>query len=102
MRIITKQRLTLYAQEHPTAKSALDHWHNITKNAHWRNLAQVRAVFPSADPVKVKSGKTVHVFNIKGNAYRLIIAIHYNRQKVFILQFLIHADYSKDQRKDSL
>ena len=102
MRIISKPRLTLYAQEHPAAKSALEHWHNITKHAHWRDLAQVRAVFPNADSVKVTSGKTVHVFNLKGNAYRLIAAIHYNRGKIFVLQFLPHADYSKDRWKESL
>ena len=102
MRIISKPRLTLYAQQHPTAKSALEHWHNITKHAHWRDLTQVRAVFPSADPVKVSSGKTVHIFNLKGNAYRLVTAIHYNREKIFVLQFLTHADYSKDQWRESL
>lgn len=62
----------------------------------------MRAVFPSADPVKVSSGKTVHVFNVKGNAYRLVTAIHYNRGKIFVLQFLTHADYSKDRWKESL
>ena len=34
--------------------------------------------------------------------YRLITAIHYNRQKVFILHFLTHADYSKDDWKETL
>jgi mRNA interferase HigB len=42
------------------------------------------------------------VFNICGNAYRLICAIHYNTGKVFLLRFLTHAEYDKDRWKDEL
>ena len=33
------------------------------------------------------------VFNIGGNKYRLIAAIHYNRHKAFIRAVLTHAEY---------
>jgi mRNA interferase HigB len=102
VRIITKQRLIVYAQRHPTAKSALEHWHNIARHARWKSLVDVRSVLPSADPIRVRSGRTVHVFNLKGNAYRLITAIHYDRQKGFILHLLPHADYSKNDWKEIL
>ena len=42
------------------------------------------------------------VFNICGNKYRLIAAIHYNRQRVYVLRLLRHAEYSKDFWKDRL
>jgi mRNA interferase HigB len=42
------------------------------------------------------------VFNIGGNKYRLIVALHYNTQCVFILRLLTHAEYSKDLWKDDL
>ena len=42
------------------------------------------------------------VFNIKGNRYRLIVAIHYDRQLVYVLRFLTHAEYSKDMWKNQL
>ncbi len=35
------------------------------------------------------------VFNISGNKYRLIAAIHFNRKKVFIREILTHAEYDK-------
>jgi mRNA interferase HigB len=44
--------------------------------------------------VTVKSGRPVVVFNVDGNKYRLIAAIHYNTQTVFILDVMTHADYS--------
>lgn len=42
------------------------------------------------------------VFNIRGNRYRLVTAIHYNRQVIYTLRFMTHADYSKDRWKDTL
>ena len=61
-----------------------------------------RKTFPHADQVKVKSGRTVTVFNVRGNEFRLITAIHYDRRKVFVLNFLTHAEYSKDTWKNRL
>jgi mRNA interferase HigB len=42
------------------------------------------------------------VFNICGNKYRLIAAIHYNRQRAYVLRLLRHAEYSKNLWKDRL
>jgi len=54
----------------------------------------LRATFASADYV---DGLTV--FNIGGNKYRLIAAIHYNRHKVFIRAVLTHAEYDRGEWK---
>jgi mRNA interferase HigB len=59
-------------------------------------------VYPHADAVTVASGRTVVVFNIRGNRYRLVTAIHYNRQLVYTLRFMTHAEYSKNRWKDML
>ncbi len=59
-------------------------------------------MFPHADQVKVRSGKVVTIFNVCGNDFRLITAIHYDRQKVFVLNFLAHAEYSRDNWKNRL
>ena len=50
-------------------------WHKVAIHASWRNLSEVREQFPHADPVAVKSGAVVTVFNIAGNKYRLITRI---------------------------
>lgn len=42
------------------------------------------------------------VFDIAGNNFRLIAAIHYNRRKVFIPGFYPHHEYSKDDWKNEL
>ena len=68
----------------------------------FRRIADLRRCFRSADQVRVGSDKAVVVFNIHGNDYRLICAMHYNTGKVFLLRFLTHAEYSKDRWKDEL
>jgi mRNA interferase HigB len=68
----------------------------------FRHFADLRRIFRSADQVRVASDKPVVVFNICGNNYRLICAIHYNTGKVFLLRFLTHAQYDKDQWKEEL
>ena len=87
---------------HAKAQAPLTEWYKVTKSATWNNIVEVRKVFPSADTVTVASGKSIVVFNIGGNNYRLIAAIHYNLQKVFVLRVLTHAEYDKDNWKAQL
>lgn len=52
--------------------------------------------------VAVSSGNKVIVLNVCGNAYRMIVAVHFDKKRVFMLRFLTHADYSKDHWKSEL
>jgi mRNA interferase HigB len=68
MHVITRKRLNDFAERQPEAGSALAHWYREMKRRNFASLAEVRVVFPSADPV----GKLT-VFNIGGNKARLTI-----------------------------
>jgi mRNA interferase HigB len=94
--IITRKRLNEYASKHPTATSSLAHWYRSLKKARLTNFVELRRVFPQADQV---AGLTL--FNIGGNKARLIAAIHYNRQKVYIRAVLTHAEYDEGKWKES-
>lgn len=102
MRIITRRRLKEFAANYPDAAGALRVWATITAHAGWRNLAETRRDFPHADEGRVSSGRPVTVLNIRGNRYRLIVAIHYNREAVYVLRFLTHAQYDKGAWKRNL
>src|SRR5262249_52289525 len=102
MRIITRKRLREFARRHPDSVEPLEKWHRHLRLAKWENLQDVRRVYPHADAVTVASGNTVTVFNICGNKYRLIAAIHYNRRRVYVLRLLRHAEFNKDFWKDTL
>ena len=87
---------------YPPAARHLDTWRKFVKTAAWRSLVDVRQLYPDTDAVKVRSGRRVLVFNIRRNDYRLIVAAHFNRQIIYTLLFLTHAEYSKDRWKDTL
>lgn len=102
MRIIHGGTVKRWAIQYRDAAESLAAWMKNAEEATWRSLSEVRRVYPHADAVEVASGRTVVVFNIRGNRYRLITAIHYNRQVVYTLEFLNHAEYSKDRWKETL
>jgi mRNA interferase HigB len=94
MRIIGKPAILKFAQEHPDAPAPPMNWYRITKRADWGSLTEVRRDFAHADIVGRRT-----VFNIHGNAYRLIARVNYKTKRVFILYVLTHAEYSKGDWK---
>ncbi len=91
-----------WGAQYPDAAESLAAWLKNAAEAAWGSLAELRQTYPHADPVEVASGRTVIIFNIRGNRYRLVTAIHYNRQIVYTLRFMTHAEYSKNRWKDAL
>jgi len=81
-----------FAREHPDARVPLNYWYTIASKTDYASFVELKITFPSADQV----GKFT-VFNIAGNKYRLIVAIHYNRKKIYIRHVLTHAEYSRDR-----
>ena len=59
------------------------------------NFVQLREVFPKADQVEKFT-----VFNIAGNKVRLIAAVHYNRNKIYIRHVLTHQEYDAGKWKE--
>jgi mRNA interferase HigB len=102
MKILKIVRVREYARVHAVASASLERWITITKAADWKDFKDVKSTFDSADAVEVDSGRIVVVFNVSGNKFRLITAIHYNVSKVFVLRFLTHAEYSKNKWKQEL
>lgn len=97
MRIIKPGRIHDFGHAFPDAKSSLDAWLKVARKANWQSLMEVRATYPKADGVEVDSGRIVTVFNVGGNKHRLIVAIHYNTAKAYVLRLLTHAEYDKGQ-----
>ncbi|QNN21780.1 type II toxin-antitoxin system HigB family toxin [Planctomycetales bacterium ZRK34] len=100
MRVIKPATLKDYWAKYRSAKKPLTEWLATVQEADWKDHTEVRQTYPHADTVTVASGANVTVFNIKGNDYRLIVAIHYNTGIVFIRDFMTHAEYSKDKWKE--
>jgi mRNA interferase HigB len=94
LHVISRKKLLVAAKQHRDLYAPLDAWYRIAKKAEWRSLRDVRKVFPYADPVEKFT-----VFNIKGNAFRLIAEINYRTGRLYIRHVLTHAAYDKGRWK---
>ncbi len=72
-------------------KAQLDSWYDAARKAEWKNSAELKMQFASAS---ILSAERV-VFNIKGNDYRLIVAINYPYQLVRIKWLGTHREYDR-------
>lgn len=90
MHVISRKKLKEAVARHSDLEVPLDAWFRIAKKAEWKNLADVRKTFSSADAV----GKWT-VFNVKGNRYRLITEINYAFDRIYIRHVLTHAEYDR-------
>jgi mRNA interferase HigB len=102
MRIIAEGTIRQWADEHGRAAASLRQWVKVARAVRWGSLAEMRRTFPAADLLTVKSGRKVAVFNVGGNEFRLVCAVHFNTAIVFALRFLTHAEYSKGAWKNEL
>jgi mRNA interferase HigB len=100
MRIVKDSRLREFAKQHSRASVSLKNWRSATRRAIWQSFEDVKNTFRSADQINLPGGHRVVVFNIGGDVFRLITAIHYNRGIVYIRKFLTHAQYSKEDWKN--
>ena len=102
MRIIKTSTLREFWQAHREAEASLRTWVRLTRAAEWQHFADVQATLPGADQVTVASGRTVVVFNVAHNRYRLIAAVHYNTRIVYTLMILTHREYDRSAWKEQL
>lgn len=88
MRVISNKTLVDFGERHAPAAASLQAWRRVIEGSDWQGYADLKAAFNSVDRVG-----DFYVFNIGGNKYRLIAAIHFNRQMLFIRHVFTHAEY---------
>lgn len=96
VRIIKRNALEQAWTKYRDAEQPLRAWYSEAEKADWSGPDDIRARYRAASVV----GDERVVFNIKGNVYRLVVAINYKARIVFIKFFGTHAEYDKiDVRK---
>lgn len=95
MHLIAISKLRQAASKFPDIAVQIEDWYQIVKIAQWQNLQEARQTYASAEAVS-----NFTVFNIKGNRYRLIVAINYQKQTIYFKYFLTHAEYDKEDWKN--
>ena len=90
MHVISRKTLREFWEQHPDSESPLSRWFKLMENTDFTSFEDLRTTFPTADKV----GDLI-VFNIAGNKYRLIVAIHFNRGRVYVRHVLTHQEYNR-------
>lgn len=91
MRVIAKKILREFWNILPDCEQQLKAWYQEAGNSTWKNHNELKIDFPSAS---ILNDNRV-CFNIKGNAYRLIVKINYNYQMIWIRFIGTHSQYDK-------
>ena len=94
MHVISKKAARLFWEKYPDSRTRLRSWLKTMRDTEFKNLAELRSAFRSADNV----GDLI-VFNIGGNKYRLVASVHFNRGKVYVRQILTHEEYDRGRWK---
>ena len=92
--VISRKALRLFWEQHPDSEIALRRWLKVIRHTDFKNFAELRTAFRSADKVN-----DWIVFNIGGNKYRLVTSVHFSRGKVYIRHMLTHQEYDKGRWK---
>lgn len=89
MQIISRKSLKTFWDRHPDSQRPLQAWYSDTKHASWKSPTDIKSVYRNASII----ANNRVVFNIKGNKYRLVVAIQYEYGIVYIRFVGTHRDY---------
>ena len=91
MRVISVKTLKSFWEEHPDAENPLRAWYTEAKKATWRSPQEIKTAYRTASILR----NNRVVFNIKGNTYRLVLAVNYEFQIVYVRFIGTHAAYDR-------
>ena len=91
MRIISRKALRDFWDHHADSRQALQSWYSDVKQAQWSSPSDIKEMYRNASIV---TNNRV-VFNIKGNRYRIVVAVNYEFGIVYIRFVGTHTEYDK-------
>ena len=83
-------------RDQPALKAALDAWFDEVRKAEWDSTADVKRLYATASIVSADR----IVFNIKGNDYRLVVSVAFDKGIVWIKWIGTHRDYDRIDVKE--
>jgi len=88
--VISSTTIKRYAALHADAAEELMRWNKAAGHSLWRDLREVRLQFPDADQYK-----SLLIFNIRHNYYRLVVKVDYRAKLLMVKEFLTHREYMR-------
>lgn len=90
-RIFAKSTIKNYWETHADSEQYLKTWYDTAMSSDWKSPNDVKQTYANASILK--DGRVV--FNIKGNSYRLVVKINFEKQWIFIRFIGTHSAYDK-------
>ena len=91
VRIFAKSTLRSFWEKYPESEQYLKTWHDTVKSSDWKTPGDIKLSYANASILK----NSRIVFNIKGNAYRLVAKVNFEKQWVFVKFIGTHTEYDK-------
>jgi mRNA interferase HigB len=97
VRIIARSTLNAFVRngveprQQRVVQDQLDAWYGLVSRAAWKNSAELKEHYRTASIV---SSERV-VFNIRGNEFRLVVAVDYEHGFVLVLWLGTHREYDE-------
>jgi len=91
MRVVSIKKIKEYYENFPDAEQALKSWLDEARKAVWKTPQDIKDQYANASII----GKNRVVFNIRGNRYRLIVAVAYQLGAIYIKFIGTHSEYDQ-------
>ncbi|WP_264521647.1 type II toxin-antitoxin system HigB family toxin [Flavobacterium sp. N1994] len=91
MKILVRKTILFYIKKYPNAETQVMIWYNEFSKLEFHNFNELKKVYGNASIVN----NNRVVFNIKGNDYRLVVAVNFLQAACYVIWFGTHKEYDK-------
>ena len=91
MRIIAISTLRAFWAKQADTQTPLKAWYALASRSQWKSPSDIKAAYRNAS----FTANNRVVFNIKGNDYRLVVLVRYDKGLLFVKFVGTHAQYDK-------
>jgi mRNA interferase HigB len=88
MRVISNSALVAFAARHEAANISLQAWRRAIESRVFAGFADIKRTFNTVDRVG-----QFYVFDVGGNKYRIVAAIHFDKQRLYVRHVFTHKEY---------
>jgi mRNA interferase HigB len=91
MRVIAISTLRAFWAKHSDVQTPLMAWYALASRSQWKSPSDIKEAYRNAS----FTANNRVVFNIKGNDYRLVVLVRYDKGLLFVKFVGTHAQYDK-------
>ena len=90
MRVISNKALVDFQALHPQAGKPLQAWRKLLESNTFANFAALKMLMNATDKVG-----DYFIFDVGGNKYRVVAAIHFDKQRLYVRHVFTHQEYDQ-------